>query len=91
MPHYFRPKRKGPWLCDHGDGRRTRVDCSACGNEIGAEMDRHNGRLLLRKVDRGPMFGIVEEPMCVECLIEEAVEEHGYIDRGTVFYDDHKE
>jgi len=52
------------------------VACSSCGDEIG-------GRLLLRRVDRGQLFGVQFDPYCIDCLVEVAAAEHGFHDLGA--------
>jgi hypothetical protein len=66
----FTRREREPWMCG---GKNVR--CSSCGEEIG-------GRLLLRKIDSA-LFGMCPEPSCIECLIEEAVAHHGFIDVGV--------
>jgi hypothetical protein len=61
---------RSPWMFD---GKT--VTCGSCGEEI-------SGRLLLRTVERR-LFGTFVEPCCIECLIEEAVSNHGFFDLGS--------
>ena len=65
----FTRAHRAPWMFN---GKV--VTCSSCGDELG-------GRLLLRTVERG-LFGTRVEPSCIECLIEDAIKDHGFFDLG---------